>query len=271
MTWWQVVVKVTTTVPEERDVVVDRLWTAGAASIEERADGVLVAGFDDRAEARAAEAAVGGVAEEITEDGWLDAWRAHARPLRVGRLVVQPVWVAPAPTTDGDVVLHLDPGRAFGDGAHPTTRTVLQCMLEHLQPGQRVLDAGCGSGVLAVAAVLAGAADAVAVDIDPHAVRITRANADANGVGQRVAASTTALEDLTGSFELVLANIGAATLVEVAPVLVARTAPGGVLVLSGILGDRADAVVAAYERLGCRELRPRPVDAEWSSPVLRAP
>jgi ribosomal protein L11 methyltransferase len=208
MTWWQVVVDADIVRATDSEMVADRLWLAGAASIEERPDGSLAAGFDDEAAAADAATVVGGRAEPIVSDEWLDAWRAHARPLRVGHLVVQPVWVTPLPTGPGDVVVELDPGRAFGDGAHPTTRTVLEQVVARVRPGDRVLDAGCGSGVLAVAAVLLGAASAVAVDIDADAVRITKVNAEANGVSERVEASTTPIPDVTGPFDLVLANIG---------------------------------------------------------------
>jgi ribosomal protein L11 methyltransferase len=271
MSWWQVVVDADTVGAADPELVADRLWLAGAASIEERPDGSLAAGFDEETAAVAAAAEVGGRAEPITSDEWLDAWRAHARPLRVGHLVVQPVWVTPLPDGPGDVVVELDPGRAFGDGAHPTTRTMLEQVVARVRPGDRVLDAGCGSGVLAVAAVLLGAASAVAVDIDADAVRITQSNAEANGVAGRVDASTTPIADITGPFDLVLANIGANALIELAPALADLVRPGGALVLSGVLAPRGDEVVAAYLTDGCVEVAPRPVDGDWVSPVLVRP
>jgi ribosomal protein L11 methylase PrmA len=145
-----------------------------------------------------------------------------------------------------DVTVRIDPGRAFGHGAHPTTRAVLGQVVARVAPGSTVLDVGCGSGVLAVAAVALGADRALAIDLDDEAVRATVANAAANGVADRVTASTTPLDQVGGAYELVVANIGAATLIELASPLAARVAPAGALVLSGLLHDRRDELLAAY-------------------------
>jgi ribosomal protein L11 methyltransferase len=144
------------------------------------------------------------------------------------------------------VTVRIDPGRAFGHGAHPTTRAVLGQVVARVAPGSTVLDVGCGSGVLAVAAVALGADRALAIDLDDEAVRATVANAAANGVADRVTASTTPLDQVGGAYELVVANIGAATLIELASPLAARVAPAGALVLSGLLHDRRDELLAAY-------------------------
>jgi ribosomal protein L11 methyltransferase len=176
----------------------------------------------------------------------LDAWRAWARPQRAGRrLVLQPAWL---PVDDGgdDLVVRLDPGRSFGSGSHPSTRLVLAVLEDELRAGDRVLDVGCGSGVLAVAACLLGAASATAVDVDPDAPRVTDRNAEANGVASLVDASSTPVAEVTGSFDVVVANIGLRVLRELAAPLRARVAPGGLLVLAGLLDGQVDEVVAAH-------------------------
>jgi ribosomal protein L11 methyltransferase len=190
----------------------------------------------------------------------LDAWRAWATPQRAGRhLVVQPAWLDPAEEAADDVVVHLDPGRAFGSGSHPSTRLVLGVLEAELHAGSRVLDVGCGSGVL-------GASEVVAVDIEPEAVVTTLANAAANGVDEQVQASTTPVESVAGAFDLVLANIGARVLRELADPIQGRVAPAGRLVLAGLLDAQVDQTVAAYAR--CTEVDRRSEEG-WSVVVLR--
>jgi ribosomal protein L11 methyltransferase len=158
--------------------------------------------------------------------------------------VVVPAWLDGPPAGPEDVVVTIDPGRVFGHGAHPTTRLLLEELDRRIVGGERVLDVGCGSGVLAVAAARLGAATVTAVDIDPDAVLVTLANAARNGV--TVAASTTALAEVTGVHDIVLANIGAAVLREEAVALQARVAPTGVLVMSGLLVGAWEDVAARY-------------------------
>lgn len=200
-------------------------------------------------------------------DAYLDAWRAWATPRRAGRrLLLQPSWLGVAEAEPHEVVVRIDPGRAFGSGSHPSTQLVLAILDEHLSAGERVLDVGCGSGVLAVAACLLGAASAVAVDLDPAAVEVTRANAETNGVGASVQASTTPVADVPGAFDVVVANIGGRVLREMARDLCARTTPAGLLVLAGMLEEQADDVRAAYA--GCREVERRTSEG-WAVLALR--
>jgi ribosomal protein L11 methyltransferase len=240
--------------------VEDLLWFLGATAIAEVDAGphvALEAGFptEDDADAAAVEvvARFPGVAATVVDagpalDAALDAWKAHARPVRAGRLHVRPPWLAPDddPPADDEVVVVVDPGRAFGSGSHPTTLACLAAVDERAGPGASVLDVGCGSGVLAVAAARLGAGPVVAVDVDPTAVAATLDNAARNDV--EIDASTSAVGDLPAGerFDLVLANIGAATLRSIAPDLSDRVAPGGHLVLSGLLAAQADGVVAAF-------------------------
>jgi len=175
------------------------------------------------------------------EEEWAEAWKRFFGVERIGRrLVVCPTWIDYAPR-EGEVLIQIDPGMAFGTGQHPTTRLCLEALEARLRPGHTVLDVGTGSGILAVAAALLGAARVVALDIDPVAVAAARQNVALNGLEGRVRvleASLTAggpLDDDDGSrFDLVLANISSAGIAEMAPDLVRALAPGGVLMASGI-------------------------------------
>jgi ribosomal protein L11 methyltransferase len=259
------------------ELAADRLWQTGAVAIEERpsADGrrvVLLAGFAD-ADLTAPIVALAGrwpasVTSAGSEDEWRDAWRRFAAPERVGRIVVQPAWVAPLPPREGDVVVVVDPGRAFGSGSHPSTRVVLAALDADPPVGAAVLDVGCGSGVLSIAAVLLGAAHAVGVDVDPEAVRATGDNAARNGVADRVTASLDHPADVPGRYPLVLCNIGVLAHVELAPALQQRVEPGGLVILSGLLVDKWDGSVCAFPGFTLVDVL---TDDGWSAPILRAP
>jgi len=222
------------------DAVSGRLWLAGASAVAEE-PGLLVAGFAERAHAERAATEVGGDVVDVLPGAWLDAWRAFAHPVRAGRLLVVPAWVEPPATADADLVVEIDPGRVFGHGGHPTTQLLLGELDRRITGGEAVLDVGCGSGVLAVAAARLGAGRVVAIDIDPDAVPVTTANARRNGVTVEV--STTPLAEVPGRYDVVLANIGADVLKVLAPQLLAR---GRTLLLSGLLADRVDDVAGAY-------------------------
>lgn len=246
----------------EAELAADALWQAGAAAIEER-PGVLLAGTDEGVDPGALLAAVVDrwPAEVVVVDldGALDAWRAHARAVVVGRrLVVRPPWVAPpdeppderdgrgdAVDLDRRVDVVIDPGRAFGHGGHPSTRLVLAALDDLVQGGERVLDVGSGSGVLAIAALALGAASAVAVDTDPAAVAVTLDNAARNDVADRLVAG----DDLTaveGGFDLVVANLLLPQHAAVAPPVAEALAPGAAAVVSGALTSQRDEIVACY-------------------------
>jgi ribosomal protein L11 methyltransferase len=268
--------------PGEAELAGDVLWRAGAVAIEERA-GVLVAGTIDGDDPSRLLAAVAGrwPAEPVAVDldAALDAWRAHARAVTVGRLLVRPPWVEPPPSpADGrrrDVVI--DPGRAFGHGAHPTTRLVLAALDELVAGGERVLDVGCGSGVLAVAALALGAGTAVGVDTDPAAVAATYRNAARNGLSVRLTVATDVAElavlDATGrgpdAYDLVVANMLRADLATMAPVVAAALAPAGTAVLSGALVDQRADVVASYGAVGLAPVAERS-EHGWLGLILRA-
>lgn len=266
---------------DDADLVAGLLWSAGVAGIEERIPAAdpdhaveLLAGADHRVldEVRAVVAGRWPFEVEVVhEDAWLDEWRRWARPWRAGsRVVVLPAWLArPDWVGVDDVVVELDPGRAFGSGAHATTRLCLAELEARVQPGDSVLDVGCGSGVLSIAAAQLGARRVEAIDIDQEAVRATCANAGRNGVGGVVEASLTPLDEVAGGFPLVVANIAASTLVALGPDLLAHTTPGGSIVLSGVLAGQAEGVTEAMTGAGARSAGTA-ADGDWRALVFQS-
>ena len=202
----------------------------------------------------------------VRDEDWADAWKAYFPVLRVGRrLVIRPTWRRHRART-GDVVVAMDPGMAFGTGLHPTTRLCL-AGLEPLADegrlaGARVLDVGCGSGVLAIAAVLLGAASASGVDIDPIAIEATEANAARNDLTGRVTARVGSLPSGEPPFDAVLANLIAGVLVPLAPALRDELRPGGTLLASGIFIDREAEVRTAFESVGL-VVGERTAEGDW--------
>jgi ribosomal protein L11 methyltransferase len=178
----------------------------------------------------------------VAEADWVRATQAQFPPTRISdRLWIVPTWHDPPDPKA--IVVRLDPGVAFGTGTHPTTQLCLAWLDTHLAPGSRVLDYGCGSGILAIAAAKLGAGDTVGVDVDDQALEAARANAAANGVSARY----TGPDDLhAGSFDIVVANILSNPLKLLAPALLARVAPRGALVLSGVLERQSEDVIATY-------------------------
>lgn len=253
------IVRVTVlTVPRaDAELAADRMMLAGAFAVEERDVGGGAG--DDMVELRGSLADALPVAIErlgSLPPGWTvridevdaapsEAWRAHASPVRIDAdLVIRPAWADPI-DEPGVVEIAIEPGAAFGLGDHPTTRLSSSAVRRCLMPGDTVLDVGCGTGVLAIVALRFGAARAVGVDIAAAAVPVSRANAERNGVGDRLDVSTQALDQLDEPFDLVLANILAPALVALADDLRRLTSPAGRLVISGILADRHDHVLAA--------------------------
>lgn len=270
---------------DEVDALSDQLWIVGAAGIEERdastilgAEGktavTLVASFADEASARAAVRKLPRRnkprVEFVVGDEWRDKWQTYFKPTRIAqRLLLRPSWEEVRPK-DGEVVLTIDPGRAFGSGIHATTRLVLREVDRRVRGGERVLDVGCGSGILSVAALLLGADKARAVDVDEAAVEASRDNARRNLVSSRLTVSTSPVERLRGEYDLVLANIRSSILVTMAPALIARMRKGrrpATLVLSGILVGEEQPVLEAFRPL---ELRLEPREGEWVALVLEA-
>jgi len=183
-------------------------------------------------------------ASRVESGDWVRKTQAQFTPIRVGgRLWIVPTWCTP-PEPDA-VVVTLDPGLAFGTGAHPTTLLCLRWLAEELHRGESLLDYGCGSGILAIAAAKLGASRVTGVDIDPQAILTSRANAKANAVDGRFGLADEMAPD---TFDVVAANILANPLELLAPLLAARVRAGGRIVLSGILEDQSGALLDAYRR-----------------------
>lgn len=248
----------------EADLAADALWRVGAIGIEERETPtgiVLVAGVAAGADIAPLLAAADGIwpAEVVAVDidSALDAWRAFARAVPVGeRLLVRPPWLPAGPHRAAVDVL-IDPERAFGSGAHASTRLALALLERLVRGGERVLDAGCGSGVLGIAALALGAAEAVGVDHDPAAVAASGANAARNGVGDRFTVTASPLDRVVHAeapFDLVTANLLLPDLLAVAPALRAALAADGALVVSGVLVEQRPPVIATASRLGLTQV-----------------
>lgn len=190
----------------------------------------------------------------LREHDWAEAWKAHYRPLRVGqRLLVRPMWVD-VDSAQKDLEIALDPGMAFGTGTHPTTQLCLEALESLIEPGQDVLDLGCGSGILAIAAAKLGAGRVLALDIDPIAVQATRDNADHNGVAHQILVEQGSLETVISGarrFDLVVVNILARIIIEMTERRLGQVLrPGGIAIFSGIITTQLDEVEGALSRAG---------------------
>ena len=211
---------------------------------------------------------------ELADKDWKESYKEHFKAWQFGRLHWVPVWereIFKLPS--GDQVLWLDPGMAFGTGNHETTRLVVERLVHFAGKGGargRVIDAGCGSGILALSAVKLGFTQVVAFDNDPLAVDVSRDNAELNGLAGCVEFYVGDLvSGLAGrQAELVLANIQADVLIKYAPRLIAAVAPEGVLVLSGILASELDQVRAVFEALVSSGTTNTRVMGEWSDLVV---
>lgn len=183
----------------------------------------------------------------VTDSGWAENWKAHFPPLLIGdRLFVHPPWIGDVPA--GRIGIVLDPGMAFGTGHHASTRGCLVLLEGAMRPGAQVLDLGTGSGILAIAARKLGAGDIWAIDIDPDACTVAAENATVNDVhGLHIG---TDLADARGPFNVILANMFAAQLVELATEIAGRLAAGGIAIGAGILAAEADAVADAWRAAG---------------------
>lgn len=254
------------------------LWRSGAvtAIVEEpHADGETVslrAGMTSISDATGAVELIGGrwpVAVVADDSGeWITEARAQAEVVRVGDRVVL---VPPGRQVDaehGALLITVDAASAFGSGSHATTRMALASLERVLEPGLSVLDVGCGSGVLAVTAARLGAGHVLALDVDDAALAATRANAEANQASAVVEVSSAPVSAIDSVFDVVVANLTATTLIDLAPMLAERAAAGGDLLLTGILERRVGEVTTAYECLGlvvtgCNE------SGDWSLLELR--
>ena len=205
------------------------------------------------------------VARTVDEDEWQNSWKEHFHVLRVGRrLVVKPTWREYEPEAE-DVVIVLDPGMAFGTGHHPTTRSCLEALERLVEPGASVLDFGCGSGILSIAASKLGASSVLGVEADSSAVRVAKQNARENGVEHNVRVVEGTLprpEARAGEFDVAVANISAKVVSEAAGELVRVVRPGGYVIASGIIADNRAVVERAMADAGATPAEDV-VDGDW--------
>ena len=201
----------------------------------------------------------------VSQSEWQNSWKEFFHVLRVGeRIVVCPTWREYEAKPD-EVIVHLDPGMAFGTGHHPTTRMCLEIIEQTVTPGDSVLDLGCGSGILSIAAVKLGAERAVGLEIDPVAVKAGRANIDLNRAADSVELIHGTLPSPrapAGSFDCVFANISARVVTDLAARIVECIAPGGRLLVSGVIEKHLDGVTDALIAEGATIER-QEIDGDW--------
>jgi ribosomal protein L11 methyltransferase len=267
MRWAQITVQCA---PEAQDAVSYAFLEAGCGGVMLRGNGpITIEGslpvLDDlmprldslrthlgRLEEFGLPALIGEMTLRYAEDeDWANAWRQYYKPMRVGkRLIIKPSWETYEPAPD-ELILELDPGMAFGTGGHPTTRLCLQALEDHLTPGARVADIGTGSGILAIAAARLGARQVFATDIDGLPRRVAAENVARNGLTQTVAVLEMArFDEAAQTCDLVVANIVANTIIELAPSIAARLVEGGLCIASGIVEEHHDVVRDALAATG---------------------
>lgn len=213
----------------------------------------------------------------MDEEDWANNWKQYYKPMEIGnRLLVLPNW-EPVPQTER-VILRLDPGMAFGSGGHHTTRMCLELLERVLVPGQRMLDMGCGSGILSIAAGLLGAKKAVAVDIDPIAEKVALENAQINGLDAdsysvrigNLINDDSLVASLGGEYELVCANIVADVIIALKDIAKSLCAKGGYFIVSGIIDDREAEVETALKAAGFKVLEVKSSDC-WYALLCQNP
>jgi len=270
------VVRIPATSPDQTELAADRLWQLGVRAVEERRVGSdtelwTSVGESDSAIARAL-AMLGSSWDCRTvdiDDSPAETWREYARPIWVSPdIVIVPAWQQHE-LGDDPLVIQVEPGAAFGLGDHSTTRLSVGAVARLLRcrgDGPMVLDVGCGTGVVAITAALLGGNPVRAVDISSAAVEAAQHNAEINGVGNAIEIDTTPVVDLNGTYEIVVANILAPVLISLAPDLRRLTAPGGSLVISGVLAEAHEHVVAALAPMKVIE---REIRDGWAAVTLQ--
>ena len=268
MTWWAIDVR---TDPSRREWVGAWLVARTGQAVEERDDGTLVTFAEDERAADALVAALAAAGDVPVESSrrrleavdWTTRWRDGLGPRTFGRLTVVPSWIE-ALRSDGPTVV-LDPESAFGSGEHGSTRAALALLERHLRPGDRVLDLGSGSGILAIAAVKLGAAAAVGIENDAEAGPVALRNADRNGVTDAVQfleGDAGDLAPLLGPADLLLSNILRTVNTALLPAIVSALRPGGLAIFSGMETMEAAAFRPVLAAAGLVE-RDEVTDAGW--------
>ena len=200
----------------------------------------------------------------VNEEDWANAWRTYYKPLHIGEhMVIVPAWEEYEPR-DGEIVVTMDPGMAFGTGSHETTRLVIGLLEKYTKEGCRMLDVGCGSGILAICASKLGAGECFAYDIDPTAVRVANENVEKSGISNVKCAVADLLRGVDESrpYDLITANIVADIIIRMAPDVGKHMHENTVLLVSGIILGRSEDVVSALEANGLKIVE-RAVDNDW--------
>ena len=202
------------------------------------------------------------VKREVDGDDWIEIWRKHYRPMQFGRVWVCPEWIEHE-VSEGEVEVRIDSNMAFGTGEHETTSMCIELIQDYLKPTDVIIDVGCGSGILGIAALKLGANKAILTDIDYVAVKSANHNCELNGVSERaVVAHSNLLDDTSVVGDLVVANITADVLKILSRSILKNVKPSGVLIMSGIIRSRYDEVLATYSELGF-ELKEKREKGEW--------
>ena len=210
----------------------------------------------------------------VDDTDWGEAWKQHYRPICIGKnILIRPLWIDVESEPD-QIEIALDPGMAFGTGTHPTTQLCLESLEGIVEPGMSVLDLGCGSGILSIAAAKLGASSIYAIDIDPLAEKTTSDNAEQNGVADKVSAAVGSLETVLESdqqFDLIVVNILARIILEMCGQnLGATVRPGGQAIFSGIIQDQVDDVEKGLRQTGLEPINRR-IQGDWVSIEARRP
>jgi len=208
--------------------------------------------------------------EGMKEDDWAEAWKKYYKPIPLGRVTIVPAWEE-YEARDGEIIIKMDPGMAFGTGTHETTRLVMKIMQDEIKGGERVLDLGTGSGILSICASKLGAQHCNAYDIDPVAVKVAKENAEADGCGN----ITVGISDLlagvdtsSGKYDFCVANIVADIIIRMLPDIKSYLKAGAPLILSGIIAPRRDEVMAEAEKYGFRVEREE-TENDWVALLVR--
>ena len=190
--------------------------------------------------------------EGMQEENWADSWKKYFKPIPLGRVTIVPAWEK-YEAKDGEIIVSIDPGMAFGTGTHETTRLVMKIMQDVVKGGEQVLDVGCGSGILSICASKLGAKSCNAYDIDPVAVKVTKENAVASGCNNITAGTSDLLrgvEKKAGGYDVCVANIVAEIILRMLPDIKDYLAPGAPIILSGIVKERENDIRNASVSLG---------------------
>jgi ribosomal protein L11 methyltransferase len=277
MTWWAIDVR---TPEEQRDQLGAWLVSRTGQAVEEREDGTLVAFAPDEESAesliaelsRRADSRLETSSRSVEPADWTTEWRRGLTARQLGRLKLVPSWLAEASHPDA-LTLVLDPETAFGTGEHGSTRAALTLLECQLQPGDRLLDLGSGSGILSIAAVKLGARSAIGIEVDPEANPVARRNAERNGVVDRVEfldGDAAVLAPLAGPADLLVSNILRSVNTALLPTIAAALRPGGIAIFSGMEQPEAEEFRRALSRAGFLGIQ-ETLDAGWWAVAARRP